>query len=136
MQEKERYKVGGRGAVFVLIILFLLYVLNFADRAIMSIVLEPMKKALQLNDAQVGATQSIFLLGVGLLMIPGSILVERWSRRKTLGVMAIIWSLATFATGLGTKFWHLMTARFTVGIGKRAITPVVQPGCLWPFRRK
>jgi MFS family permease len=89
----------------------------------MSIVLEPMKKALQLNDAQVGATQSIFLLGVGLLMIPGSILVERWSRRKTLGVMAIIWSLATFATGLGTKFWHLMTARFTVGIGEAGYNP-------------
>ena len=89
----------------------------------MAIVLQPMKEALQLTDAQVGATQSIFLLGVGLLMIPGSIFVERWSRRKTLGVMAIIWSLATFATGLGTKFWHLMTARFAVGIGEAGYNP-------------
>ncbi len=71
MEDKQKYEVGGRGAVFVLIVLFLLYVLNFADRALMAIVLEPMKKALQLTDAQVGATQSIFLLGVGLLMIPG-----------------------------------------------------------------
>jgi len=123
MEIKQKYQVGGRGAVFVLIILFLLYVLNFADRSIMAIVLEPMKKALQLTDAQVGATQSIFLLGVGLLMIPGSIFVERWSRRKTLGFMALIWSLATFATGLGTKFWHIMTARFVVGIGEAGYNP-------------
>ncbi len=123
MDNKQKYQVGGRGAVFVLIILFLLYVLNFADRSIMAIVLEPMKQALQLTDAQVGATQSIFLLGVGLLMIPGSIFVERWSRRKTLGFMALIWSIATFATGLGTRFWHIMTARFAVGIGEAGYNP-------------
>jgi MFS family permease len=123
MEEKQKYQVGGRGAVFVLIVLFLLYVLNFADRALMAIVVEPMKAALGFNDAQIGATQSIFLLGVALLMIPGSILVERWSRRKMLGLMAIVWSAATLATGLGTKFWHLLAARFTVGIGEAGYNP-------------
>jgi len=120
---KQKYKVGGSGAVFVLIILFLLYILNFADRAIVAIVLQPMKEALQLTDAQAGAMQSIFLLGAGLLMIPGAIFVERWSRRKMLGIMALIWSLATFATGLGTKFWHIMSARFVVGIGEAGYNP-------------
>jgi MFS family permease len=123
MENKHKYEVGGKGAMFVLTVLFLLYILNFADRAIMAIVLEPMKAALQLSDAQAGAMQSIFLLGVGLLMIPGSIFVERWSRRKTLGLMAIIWSLATLATGLGVKFWHIMTARFAVGIGEAGYNP-------------
>jgi MFS family permease len=123
MEEKTKYQVGGRGAVFVLIVLFLLYILNFADRAIMAIALEPMKKALDLTDAQVGTTQSIFFLGVGLLMIPGAIFVERWSRRKTLGWMAIIWSLATLATGLGTRLWHLLAARFVVGVGEAGYNP-------------
>jgi MFS family permease len=123
IEAKQKYEVGGKGATFVLIILFLLYILNFADRAIMAIVLQPMKEALQLTDAQAGATQSIFLLGVALLMIPGAIFVERWSRRKTLGIMALIWSVATFATGLGTKLWHVMTARFMVGIGEAGYNP-------------
>ena len=123
MEEKQKYQIGGKSYVWVLIVLFLLYVLNFADRAIMAIVVEPMKVALQFTDAQIGATQSIFLLGVALLMIPGSILVERWSRRKMLGIMAIIWSLATLATGLGTKLWHLLTARFAVGIGEAGYNP-------------
>jgi MFS family permease len=123
MENKQKYQVGSKGAVLVLIVLFLLYVLNFADRAIMAIALEPMKKALDLTDAQVGATQSIFFLGVGLLMLPGAIFVERWSRRKTLGWMAVIWSVATFATGLGTKFWQLLTARFAVGIGEAGYNP-------------
>jgi MFS family permease len=123
MEDKQKYQVGGRGAVFVLIVLFLLYVLNFADRALMAIVVEPMKAALGFNDAQIGATQSIFLLGVALLMIPGSVLVERWSRRKMLGLMAIVWSVATLATGLGTRFWHLLAARFSVGIGEAGYNP-------------
>lgn len=123
MEDKQKYEVGGRGAVFVLIVLFLLYILNFADRAIMSIALEPMKKSLDLTDAQVGITQSIFFLGVGLLMIPGAIFVERWSRRKTLGWMALVWSLATLATGMGTRLWHLLAARFAVGIGEAGYNP-------------
>lgn len=123
MENKQKYQVGGRGAILVLVVLFLLYVLNFADRALMAIVVEPMKAALGFNDAQIGATQSIFLLGVALLMIPGSVLVERWSRRKMLGLMAIIWSIATLVTGLGTKFWHLLAARFTVGIGEAGYNP-------------
>ena len=123
MEEKHKYQVGGRGAILVLTVLFLLYVLNFADRALMAIVVEPMKAALGFNDAQIGATQSIFLLGVALLMIPGSVLVERWSRRKMLGLMAIVWSAATLFTGLGTKFWHLLAARFSVGIGEAGYNP-------------
>lgn len=123
METKQKYKTGSKGAIFVLIVLFLLYMLNFADRALMSIVVEPMKAALNFNDAQIGATQSIFLLGVALLMIPGSILVERWSRRKMLSLMAIIWSAATFFTGVGTQLWHILTARFAVGIGEAGYNP-------------
>ena len=123
MATEQKYQTGGKNAAIILTVLFLLYALNFADRAILAIALQPMKEALQLSDAQAGALQSIFLLGVGLLMIPGAIFVERLSRRKTLGIMAIIWSLATFATGIGTQFWHLMCARFCVGIGEAGYNP-------------
>jgi MFS family permease len=123
MQTQQKYEPGEKGAAFVFTVLFLLFVLNFADRAILSISLQQIKESLQLSDAQAGAMQSIFLLGVGLLMIPGSILVERVSRRKTLGIMALIWSLATFAIGLGTKFWHIMSALFILGIGEAGYNP-------------
>lgn len=123
MSTEQKYQTGGKGAALILTVLFLLFVLNFADRAILSISLQAIKESLGLSDAQAGGLQSIFLLGVGLLMIPGAILVERISRRKTLGIMALVWSVATFAVGLGTKFWHLLTALFIMGIGEAGFNP-------------
>jgi MFS family permease len=45
-------------------------------------------------------------------------LVERWSRRKSIAIMGIIWSIATYATGLCTSFAQMAIARFTVGVGE------------------
>ncbi|RPJ63803.1 MAG: MFS transporter, partial [Dehalococcoidia bacterium] len=39
------------------------------------------------------------------------------------GLMAIVWSIATLATGLGTKLWHILVARFSVGIGEAGYNP-------------
>jgi len=122
MAIQKEYKVGGRGAVFIFITLFLLFVINQADRLIFSVALEPMKKALSLTDTQAGALVSAFLIGMALLTIPGSMLVERWSRRKSLGIMALIWSAATYITGLCSNFTQLFITRFTVGIGEAGYT--------------
>lgn len=115
---KSRYQVGRTQGVFLLTVLTLLYLLDFADRSVLSAVLEPMKIALGLTDTELGIVQSVFNIGVGLLSIPMSFVVDRWSRRKSLGLMAIIWSIATFATGMANKFVHLLFARALVGIGE------------------
>ena len=117
MQGKQ-YEVGGRSAKLILAILLLLYLVNWADRSVLAAVLEPMKIDLGLTDTQAGLIQSVFLLGVGLFMFPVAIVVERWSRRKAIGLMAIIWSFATFATGLGRNFTQVFITRAAVGIGE------------------
>jgi MFS family permease len=117
-KDNKEYKVGGAGSIFILVMLFLLYAMNYADRAIFSVALEPIKKALSLTDTQAGILQSVFLLGVALLTIPASMLVERWSRRKSIAIMGLIWSIATYATGLCSSFVQMALARFTVGIGE------------------
>lgn len=53
-KENKEYKVGGVGSIFILVMLFLLYAMNYADRAILSVAVEPIKKALNFNDTQVG----------------------------------------------------------------------------------
>jgi MFS family permease len=45
-------------------------------------------------------------------------LVERWSRRKGIAIMGLVWSAATYATGLCTSFAQMAVARFVVGIGE------------------
>ncbi len=122
MPMKEKYQVGKVQAGLLLTVGTLLYLLNYADRAVLSAVLEPMKIALNLTDAELGIVQSVFNVGVAILAIPMSFLVDRWSRRKSLGLMAIVWSIATFATGLSSKFIHLLAARSAVGVGEAGYT--------------
>jgi len=118
MESRKEYAVGGKGAVFILVMLVLLYIMNYADRAIFSVALEPIKTTFGFTDTQSGALQSIFLVGVALLTIPASMIVERWSRRKSIAIMALIWSIATYATGICGNFAQMAIARFTVGIGE------------------
>ena len=114
----KELKVGGYTAHYTLIICSLLYLVNYMDRQIMAAVLEPMKLALGLSDTQAGSLQTIFLLGIALCSLPVSFLVDRWSRRKAISVMAILWSIGTLLTGFGRNFISLALPRALVGVGE------------------
>jgi hypothetical protein len=111
MQE-NKYDVGRAKAIFILVILTLLYMMAYMDRSVMTVVVEQLKADIGLTDGQIGFLQTTFMVGVGLMMMPCGVLVDRWSRRKAIGLMAIIWSIATFLTGLVSKFSGLVGARF------------------------
>ena len=115
MKEKE-YTVGGIGAHMVLVVMSLLYLINFMDRQVLSAVLEPMRIDLELNDFQAGAVQTIFLLGIALFSFPVAYLADRWSRRKAVALMAVIWSVFTYLTGLGRSFLGVVVPRAIVGV--------------------
>jgi MFS family permease len=112
------YSVGGSHAQTILIVCSLLYMVNYMDRQVLSVILEPMKKALELSDTQAGTIQTVFLLSIALFSFPAAFLVDRWSRRKAISVMAIIWSVFTFLTGLGRSFSGVLLPRTMVGVGE------------------
>ncbi|MBU4583463.1 MAG: MFS transporter [Proteobacteria bacterium] len=114
----KKFKVGGAGAYFTLIVCSLLMAMNFMDRMVLSAVLEPMKIDLGLSDTQVGLINTAFLLSIAFFSFPVSYLVDRWSRRKSLAIMAIIWSFFTFITGLGKSFIGVLIPRTIVGAGE------------------
>ena len=120
--KKNEYSVGGIGAHMVLVVMSLLYLVNFMDRQVLSAVLEPMRIDLGLNDFQAGAVQTVFLLGIALFSFPVAYLADRWSRRKAVALMAIIWSVFTFLTGLGRSFIGVVMPRAIVGVGEAGFT--------------
>ncbi len=71
-----------------------------------------------LTDAQAGIINTVFLLSIALFSVPAAFLVDRWSRRKSLSIMAIVWSGFTFLTGLGRSFFGVLLPRTVVGIGE------------------
>ncbi|HPV48884.1 MAG TPA: MFS transporter [Smithellaceae bacterium] len=119
-QEKNdrSFGSGGRHARIILIVCTLLYMVNYMDRQVLSVVLEPMKADLGLTDAQAGMLQTIFFLSMAVLAFPISFSIDRWSRRKSVAVMAIIWSAATYLTGLGKSFLGVLFPRIFVGVGE------------------
>jgi len=116
------YSTGGRRAHFVLIVCSLLFMVNWMDRQVLAAVLQPMKVALGLSDTQAGSLQTMLFLGMAAFSLPISFLVDRWSRRKAVGLMALVWSAFTFATGLGRSYLGVLIPRLVVGVGEAAFS--------------
>ena len=66
---------------------------------------------------------SVFFLGVGVFILPAGVLIDRWSRKKTVAVLAMAWSAATIATGMAHNFIIMLVARFFCGSGEAGFQP-------------
>ena len=109
---------------YALGILFLGYVVNFVDRSILSILLEPIKLELALNDTQLGLLGGLaFAVFYTTLGIPIAALADRWSRVKILAIAMVIWSGMTAVCGLAQSFMMLLLARIGVGVGEAGASP-------------
>lgn len=112
------FSAGGVQSHLILILFTCLYIVNYMDRQVLSVVQESIKIELGLNDAQIGSIQTIFLMSIALFALPATYVVDRWSRKKAIGIMALIWSFFTFCTGLGKNYLSLLVPRLFVGIGE------------------
>jgi len=135
MQEKK-YEVSRGLGVTILLILSLLWLINFADRSIMTVVLEAVKADLKLTDSQAGSLAAVLTAGIAILTIPASIFGDRWARRKVILVMAVIWSAATLATAFCVNLGQMLLARFMVGAGEAGYSPVGQAWLSVTFRKE
>jgi MFS family permease len=96
---------------------------DYIDRMVITSLFPFLKDEWGLTDTQSGALMSAVFLSIVLLTFPVSILVDRWSRRKTIGLMAVIWSLATGACALTRTFPQLLVARTFIGVGEAGYAP-------------
>lgn len=128
MSAAEEGQAGGAFAPgyrnYALAILFLGYVVNFVDRSILAILLEPIKQDLVLNDTQLGLLGGLaFALFYTTLGIPIAALADRWSRVKILSIAMVVWSGMTALCGFAQSFWMLLLARIGVGVGEAGASP-------------
>ena len=109
---------------YVLAVLLAVYVMNFVDRQILSIVLDDVKAELGASDTAMGLLSGLaFSLFYTLAGVPIARLADRGTRRSIVAVGLALWSAMTAACGLAGSFWQLALARFGVGIGEAAGTP-------------
>lgn len=111
------------GTVYTLLVLFLINFLNYFDRIVPAVVLEPIRQEFGLNDTHLGLVTTAFTVVYAVLAIPMGQLVDRLSRKKILAVGVGLWSLFTAMSGLATGFGSFVAARMGVGVGESSCTP-------------
>jgi MFS family permease len=117
-------QIGGAYQGYVLGVLVLVYVLNFLDRNIISILAEDIKADLGVSDAQIGFLYgTAFAVFYALFGIPLGRLADVWSRRTLIALGLAFWSLMTGISGLARGFGELAAARIGVGVGEASATP-------------
>jgi predicted MFS family arabinose efflux permease len=108
----------------VLALLCLVYVLNFLDRQLLSILAKPIQDDLGLTDGQIGRLGGLyFALFYCILGVPVAWLADRGNRVRVLTVACTLWSAATAACGMAQSYPQLALARMSVGIGEAGGVP-------------
>jgi len=121
--DRQGYLFSKGYSNYVFILLFLLYLFDYADRMVVTSMFTSIEKDWGITHTQSGLLVSAVYWAIVILTFPVSILVDRWSRTKTIGIMAILWSLATALCALTGNFIQLFMARLLIGVGEAGYAP-------------
>lgn len=111
-------------AWYALILFVVVYIFNFIDRQIVSILAESIKKDLKLDDAQIGFLYgTAFAVFYSLFGIPLGRLADSWYRGRLMAIGLALWSSMTALSGFAQSYGMLATARIGVGIGEASASP-------------
>ena len=104
-------------AWYALGVLVLVYMLNFIDRQILSILANDIKADLGLTDADLGFLYgTAFAIFYALFGIPLGRLADGWHRTRLFSLALALWSLMTALSGLARNTATLTFARVGVGV--------------------
>ena len=106
--------------------LLLVYILNFLDRQVVTILAEPIKNDLHLSDTQIGLMTGLaFALFYTVLGIPIARYADspQTNRVGLISIALAVWSAMTMICGFAQNFVQLLLARMGVGVGEAGCTP-------------
>lgn len=121
---------GGRSLAanrsYLLLLLTLVYVINYLDRQILGILLPYIQKEFVMDDFQAGLLSgTVFAVIYATLAIPFATLADRYSRRNIIAASLGIFSVMTVLSGYARNISHLVITRFCTGIGEAGTGPAI-----------
>ncbi|MFZ1741575.1 MAG: MFS transporter [Pontixanthobacter sp.] len=109
---------------YALSVLVVIYVLNFVDRQILSILANDIKADLGVDDAYLGFLYgTAFAIFYALFGIPLGRLADSWKRVRLMTIGLTLWSAMTVMSGLARDTATLTLARVGVGVGEASASP-------------
>jgi MFS family permease len=121
--ENKGYLFSKRYSNYVFVLLFLLYMFDYIDRTIITSMFTSIERDWGITHTQSGMLVSAVYWAIVVLTFPVSLLVDRWSRTKMIGIMAIVWSLATALCAITGNYVQLFMARLLIGVGEAGYAP-------------
>ncbi|MFI9503448.1 MFS transporter [Nocardia sp. NPDC052566] len=110
---------------YILPVIVFIYVICYIDRTNISFALPHLESDMGLTKAQQGLASGIFFWGYLLLQIPGGYMAERWSARRWIAILMVLWSVAAMAQGFTNSIGQLLLARFLLGVAEGGVQPAL-----------
>ncbi len=109
---------------YAAVVLMLVWVLSYIDRALPFILVQSIKRDLGLSDTEIGLISGLMFAFVFAVMgFPLATLIDRWKRKMVLGWAIIVWSAMTVLGGFAGTFWQFGFTRLGVATGEAAVAP-------------
>lgn len=121
------YRINEMNARKLFIILFLLNLFNYIDRQILFSVFPLIQTDLHVSDFQLGLLGSVFMVVYMCYAPIVGFFADRHPRQYWIAASALIWSAATFLSGLAKNYAALLGARGLIGVGEGGFTTIAQP---------
>src|SRR6266699_1886377 len=112
-----------RQSGFAFTVLFIVNILNYADRYVLSAVLPSIKQEFNMSDFQGGLLISSFLLVYAVATLPLAVWADRSIRKNIVALCVGIWSLSTALAGFAQNLFQLFSMRAILGIGEAGYAP-------------
>ncbi len=123
-RKKDRSLQPTRGmARFAFTVLFMINVLNYADRYVLSAVLPAIKLAFHMSDFEGGLLISSFLVVYAIAALPLGVWGDRGIRKNIITLCVGLWSIATGLAGMAQSLVELFIFRSVLGIGEAGYAP-------------
>jgi predicted MFS family arabinose efflux permease len=139
LNNKKDFEVSPFYRSYALSLFLMVYIVNFIDRQIFSILIEPIRAEISLSDTQLGLLGGIaFAIFYTFAGIP----IARWAdvgvRKNIVSLAIVIWSAMTVFTSTAKSFGMLLVARIGVGIGEAGCSPPIHSliADLYPERKR
>lgn len=122
----SRATIGGRSRRYILVMLTLVYVINYLDRNILNQLLPSIKVEFRLSDADLGfLSGTVFAILYATLGVPLAWLADRVNRRNIIAISMMLFAAMTALSAFAASFVQLVSARIGTGVGEAGTSPSV-----------
>lgn len=102
---------------------FIMYTIAFVDRTNISLALPSISRDLHMDPEQAGSAAGIFFWGYLVLQIPGGYLAERWSAKRFVSVLLVLWGICAVVSGLVETRQQFWAMRLLLGVAEGGVWP-------------